>query len=315
MSNRRRNRSHRYVGGPVVALACAALLGLTACSSSGGDGGASDASSQAAGGAAEAENGARVNNGSADQAKSSGATQISLQDRAIERSGSLRIASENVAKARDAIITDIERLGGYVANERSSTDDGDLAHVRLELVVPTDAFDEAMTTSAGAGEIVSREQSAKDVTEEVVDVNSRVENAEASLRRIRQLLGRAERLGDVIRLESVLGQREADLESLQARQKSLQQRTTTATIDVSIRPAEEDGPIKDDEDDTGFLAGLDAGWSGLQTAWTGFATVAGALLPFVLVLGIPIVVVVLLVRRMLRRRVTDMSAAATEVSP
>lgn len=325
MSNRRNRRSHRYARPRVVALALAALLGLAACSGSDGDGGSSSGASEGAVDTQEssaredadaARDGVDMNGGKT--TTSGGLTEISLQDRAIERRGSLVLASNEVGAARDAVIADADRLGGYVADEQSSTDDdGDLAHVRLELVVPTDEFDEAMTASADAGEIVSREQSARDVTEKVVDVNSRVENAKASLHRIRLLLGRAEKLGDVIRLESVLGEREADLESLQARQKSLQQRTTTATIGVSIRPKETAEPTKEDEDDSGFLAGLDAGWSGLQTAWTAVATVAGAILPFVLVLGIPVVLVALLVRRMLRRRVagTAAGAGATEVSP
>ncbi|MDN5852297.1 MAG: DUF4349 domain-containing protein, partial [Actinomycetia bacterium] len=236
MSNRRSNQGHRYVSARIVALALAALLGVAACSSS-GDSGSDGGGDFVTNGAQEStpqENADQERNSldeSGGKSKGSGSlTAVSLQDRAIVRRGSLQIAIDDVAKARDTVIDDIERLGGYVADEQSSSDDdGDLARVRLELVVPTDDFDEAMSASSGAGKIVSREQSAKDVTEKVVDVDSRVDNAEASLRRIRLLLGRAEKLGDVIRLESVLGQREADLESLQARQKSLQQRPSTAT--------------------------------------------------------------------------------------
>ena len=314
MSNRRGARRFWYAGTSVVAIACAALLGLTACSGVdyGDEGDASDGAQNATtteeAAPRESADSARNDHSGRDGRSNRGGTntstaQISLQNRAIERRGSVTIASPDVAKARNSVIDDALRLGGYVADEQSETDDaGDLDRVRLELVLPTDDFDEAMTTSADAGAIVSREQSARDVTEKVVDVNSRVDNATASLRRIRLLLGRAEKLGDVIRLESVLGQREADLESLQARQKSLQQRTTTASIEVSIRPTDKHEPVKDDTDDAGFLSGLDSGWSGLQSAWTAFATALGAILPFVVLLGAPIAAVALLVRRSLRRR-------------
>lgn len=304
------------VGLRAGALLCAAALAVTGCS--GGAGGGDEGSSASGGsmldGSSQQERGANESSArdSADaavDAQTKTADDVSttaLQDRAIERRGRLELTSKNVATARDSVIDEIEGVGGYVADEQSMTNsDGDLARVHLQLVVPTDSFDEAMASSAGAGSVTSREQSAQDVTEQVVDVDSRVENAKASLHRIRLLLGRAERLGDVIRLESVLGEREADLESLQAQQKSLEQRTTTASIDVSIRPADEPMPKADDEVEAGFLAGLGAGWSGLQTAWTGFATVIGAVLPFALVLAIPVAAAFVLVRRATRRRVAD----------
>ncbi|UYM03841.1 DUF4349 domain-containing protein [Solicola gregarius] len=310
-------RVHRQVVVRAAALVCAALFGLAACSSSeDGDGGSSAAGDSALEGGAQQERGsdesaARDADAGADGASNDVST-IALEDRAIERRGSLDLTSKDVAAARDSVIDEIEGVGGYVADEQSTTgNDGDLARVHLQLVVPTDSFDEAMASSAGAGSVVSREQSAQDVTEKVVDVDSRVENAKSSLRRIRLLLGRAERLGDVIRLESVLGEREADLESLQAQQKSLEERTTTATVDVSIRPAASaPKPKPVDEDEAGFLAGLGAGWSGLQKAWTGLATVIGAVLPFALVLAIPVAAAVLLVRRAMRRRVATTSEAA-----
>ena len=298
----RLSRSGRCASVRVAIGMCIALLALMGCASDGDDesGVASTSAQSDDGGAAESADKAAAGR---TQDQQDDLSTVALQDRAIERNGRLRISSKNVADAREHVIGKIKGLGGYIADERSTTrKDGGFDRVQLELVVPTDRFDEAMTSAGGAGTVISREQTAKDVTEELVDVDSRIDNAKSSLRRIRLLLGRAEKLGDVIRLESVLGKRQADLESLQAQQKSLTQRTTTATIDVSIRPTVKDEPVAEDTDEAGFLAGLGSGWSGLQSAWTAVATVAGAILPFLVAFGIPLAAIALLVRRILRRR-------------
>ena len=59
---------------------------------------------------------------------------------------------------------------------------------------------------------------------------------------------------------------------------------------------------KPDTDETGFLPGLEDGWKALTTVGAGLATVAGAVLPFAVVLALLGLPVWRVVRRVLRRR-------------
>lgn len=283
----------------LIAIA-AAFLAISACSETGGD--AADGSAESARGSST-QNRSTQDKGGEDARSVSNPSTTSLQDRAIERKGAITLRSDDVAKTRTEVVDAVENAGGYVADERSTTrDDGQLDRTRLQIVVPTGEFASTLDAVAGSGTVTSRKQSAEDVTDQVIDVNSRLENAKASLRRVRRLLDRADTLGQVIRLEGVMGKREADLESLQARHKSLETRTDTATIKVDVRLAADRGGTSNDEEDAGFMSGLAAGWSGLGEAWAVLATVLGAVLPFVLVLALPVAAVVVAVRRALRRR-------------
>lgn len=286
----------------IAVLAAVAALSLGACTAGQDDG------SSAAGGAAP-ERAARDDMSGATQSRddgnpvSSDLAASALQPRAIERHGTLELRSEDVGGTRDDAVAAAHGVGGYTGSEHSTAgDDGDLARVSLQLVVPTDEFDSAMNAIAHAGTVESRRQSANDVTDEVVDVDSRVKSAEATLKRVRLLLDRAGSLGDVIRLESVLAKREADLEALQARQRSLAARTSTATIDLVVRATPDRKPVSPAKDDDGFLAGLSAGWDGLRTIGTGLATALGAVLPFAVVIAVAAVPIAVLVRRLRRRR-------------
>jgi hypothetical protein len=131
----------------------------------------------------------------------------------------------------------------------------------------------------------------------VADVDARLRSAEASLARVRALLTRAESIADVVALEGELARRQADLEALQARQRVLDDQTAQATVTVAL--VERDATIPGDED-SGFLAGLSAGWDAFASATVVGLTVLGAVLPFAAfaaVIGLAVWVVVRRSRR------------------
>lgn len=224
---------------------------------------------------------------------------ITLTDRALIRTATISLLADDVAAARGELLAITETLGGYVAEERSEAGRGGrLRSADLTLQVPTDDFDAALERVADVGTETSRSGSTEDVTEQVVDVDSRVRSAEAALRRVRLLLQEANSLGDVIRLEQVLSSRQADLESLLSQQESLAALTSMATLRVSVSEPDTDQPKPaGDEDDAGFLAGLSDGWDALKAGYVALATLAGMLLPTAVVLGLIALVLRLLVRR------------------
>jgi hypothetical protein len=132
-----------------------------------------------------------------------------------------------------------------------------------------------------------------------------VKSQRASVERIRTLLGRASDIGDVVRLESELSRREADLDSLEARLASLDDSTTLATLVVTFNRPDVETPAGQDRD--GFVGGLLDGWHALGASATVVLQVVGALLPFALVLALLGALVWLLLRR---RRTSTPPASA-----
>lgn len=168
------------------------------------------------------------------------------------------------------------------------------------LRLDNDKVDALLRDVAGLGTVEASSRSSADVTAEVADIDARVRNAQASLARVRALMGRATSIGDIVALEGELSRRQADLEALQARQRALADQTAQATVTVRLYGADAPAP---EAEQTGFLAGLSAGWSAFTGALVVGLTVLGAVLPFLLVLG-PIALVVWLVARRSRRTPT-----------
>jgi Domain of unknown function (DUF4349) len=288
--------------------AAAALLTagfvVTGCSGSdsgsgtSASGGSSASRGEVADGAVPAPKAA---DGQSDQAgKQAGQQQPSLA-RAIVRTGYLTLESANIQQARNQINTLARGYDGEIANEETGTDnDGKIDHATLVVKVPTASYDRAMTDFQRSGTVKQVRQESTDVTEQVVDVNSRVASQRAGIARMRSLMARANTVGEVISVESELTRREADLESLLARQKALAAQTELATITVTLnRPGEAPPPAKDH---SGFFGGLSAGWDAFTATVKALATAAGALLPFA-VAGLVIAVPVWLYFR--RRRTTE----------
>jgi len=151
------------------------------------------------------------------------------------------------------------------------------------------------------GTVTWSSRTSDDVTAQVADVGARVASAEASLTRVRLLMNRATSLADVVALEAELGKRQADLEALEAQQRTLADQTALATVSVTLTSSAAPVPASAD---TGFLAGLKAGWSAFTAALVAALTVIGALVPFLLVL-VPLGLLAWwLVRRGSRRPVT-----------
>jgi hypothetical protein len=120
--------------------------------------------------------------------------------------------------------------GDVLADQRSGS--GNQAVADLTLEVPPDALETDLDRLAALGDQVDRTTSTDDVTQQVVDVASRLISLRASLSRVRTLYARANTIADVIRLESELTSRQADLERLETQQHDLARQTARATLNA-----------------------------------------------------------------------------------
>ncbi|MFI9585807.1 DUF4349 domain-containing protein [Streptomyces sp. NPDC052236] len=281
---------------------CAALLltvslGVAGCSGANDSGSTADEKAAQSGAQPAAEDAARAEgSGSLADAGApsapSGRQQaepknpVALPTTHIIRTATISVEVEDAPKALAKARTAAEDAGGHVSNE--STERLDDTHVTSHVVlrVPQEKYDAVLTELAGAGKLLSRKADAKDVTGQVVDVDSRIATQRASVARVRALMDRATQLSDVVTLEGQLSSRQAELESLLAQQASLKDRTTLATITVDLTEKEGPEPKKDEDEDPGFLDALNGGWDALVTAVKWIGIVIAAIAPWVAAFGL-----------------------------
>ncbi|WP_234540745.1 DUF4349 domain-containing protein [Streptomyces shenzhenensis] len=267
----------RPVRPALTGLLLAAALVLAGCGANGGSDGSSASDARAGAGSAARE--AVGSAGAKDSGSGAARTVPGLTANRIIRTASLTVRVKDVPKALDAARVTAEDAGGYVGDETTARDSAGNEHTRVVLRVPAGKYDEVLTALQGAGKLIARTAKAQDVTDQVVDVDSRVRSQRASVARVRELMDRAAKLSDVVALEGELSSREADLEALLAQQASLKDRTSMATITLSLTQTPVAKTAKKD-DSPGFVDALSGGWHVFVTMLRWIALALGAALPF-----------------------------------
>lgn len=210
----------------------------------------------------------------------------SLAATAVIRTASMHVEIArwaDVPRQADAAGQIAVAAGGSVfADDRTA---GEHGSAQLTLKVPPDSLTVVLSRLSALGKELTRQSSSQDVTSQVADVNSRVRSAQDSLDRLRALYTRATKIADVIAIESEIAQREGDLESLEAQQRTLDAQTSMATVQLYLS-AGRAVVTTQHHDRRGFFAGLSGGWRAFTSAAISVATGLGAALPFLVLLAL-----------------------------
>lgn len=286
----------------VVALA--ALVVLSGCGATGsgsGDGGAAEY--EQAGGNAdgpqatgepdeEADSGGSDGSGG-DASDADGSGDAVTDDRAIIRTGTVVVEVDDFASARSNLTTTTQEYGGYVSDgreDRREIDDETWVRGEVLVRVPSENFDALLDDTRALGEVQSVETDSRDVTDQLVDTEARLENLRAERERLRTLYEEANTTEDVLAVQRELSDVQGEIERLEARQQSLEDQVAYSTVTVRLeepRPTPDrvapdrwyDTPVV-----SAFLQSID-----------GVAVVARALvvgvayaLPYLVAFGVPI---------------------------
>ncbi|MFD5827662.1 DUF4349 domain-containing protein [Lentzea sp. NPDC060358] len=225
---------------------------------------------------------------------------VQEQERQLVRTATVDLRADDVLRAIGEIKNRATAVGGFAGQENSTKKSGSVT-VR----VPSAELDRVVRDLAGVGEVTRSEVRSEDVTDQLVDVEARIATQKASVDRLRVLFERAGTTAEIAQVESELTKRQAELESMQRRSETLKGKVALATLTVQVATT----PIAPPEPEkAGFLSALAGGWDALLAVLGGVLVAVGAVLPFVVFLGVPAAVVVYLLRR--RKRVTRMNEAA-----
>ncbi len=295
-----------------AATAALTLLALAGCSSGSNDS-LSVGDRESAGRLADsqldgADNGATLTRDEDGPATPGKAGRAAVQTRAVIATGTVTVVDDDLAEVRNQIDRLLGRYGGYVSDEATfNTPKGGTTSSRLTLRVPIGHFNDVIAAFPTFTTVREAHTTAEDVTTEVIDVESRIRTQEISLQRLRKFLSQTSDIDTLIRLESEIAQREAQLESAKAQQKYLRDQTSLGTITVTLQtPGAK--PKKDDPlAGAGFFTGLGGGWNALSDVALVAATVVGAVIPFAVLGALAGVPAWLALRR--RRRTTPVDAA------
>jgi hypothetical protein len=230
----------------------------------------------------------------------------------IIKTGEVSVEVPEVQTAVGQVRAFALELGGYVGGSQAGSRD---ESATMTLRVPAARFDEALERLRGLeGEVVAEATRESDVTRQIVDMQARIDNLEASEASYRTLLERAERIEDVLAVQSRLDGVRGEIEQLEAQLQDIEGDADLSTLTVSLIPVAEPVTAVTEEWDpgaqfNGALASLVGIGQGLVSAliWIGIVW-----LP---VVGVLALLVLLALRGLLEVRRRLPMAAEREVPP
>lgn len=207
--------------------------------------------------------------------------------------GLMTVTVEEPLDAATEAVRIVQAAGGRIdGRQEYAPVDGDKGSANLVLRIPSDNLDAVIAKLKKLGEVEQVSTTGVDVTSQVKDIDSRVKSLQASVDRLTTLLATAKDVETLVAIESSLTQRQSDLESMLAQQRSIGDQVSLATITLELI-SEADAPI---DPPVNFLTGLGTGWTSFVAFVSGTVVVIGVLLPWLAFFGILTAVIVLVVR-------------------
>jgi hypothetical protein len=218
-------------------------------------------------------------------------------ERLVIKTADLSLQVASTREAETSVRALVAKLDGYVVTVQTSGSDENMSST-ITFRVPAQRFDEALSGVQGlAQKVLSRNVSGEDVTEEFVDLESRVKNLEATRDRLLEFLDKANNVEEALAVNQSLSQVQGEIEQIKGRQQYLRQRAALSTITVALSPIPSPASIVA-EDGWQPVAVARGALRELVEFGQGIATVA-----IVLLVWSPVWLPLLLLALWLRRRV------------
>ncbi len=147
------------------------------------------------------------------------------QKRLVIYTANFSILVSNVDDSMKDLLKKIEAWEGYVQT-------ADLRRVTFR--VPAAAFERAVEEISKMGVVTNKQIQAEDVTRAYADLQLRIEVAEKSRKRLLDLLEKAQKTEDLLKIETEIRRLTEEIERMQAELRTLADRIAYSTITVEL---------------------------------------------------------------------------------
>ena len=214
----------------------------------------------------------------------------------IIKDGRLGLQVKDLQTAKHQIDTLVKSLGGYYANENLKNNNNESGY-ELTIRIPIGNFEKFVgTAETGNGKVLYKEISARDVTEEFLDLETRLASKRNALDRYNEIIKKANVMKDIVQIEEAIRNLQEEIESSEGRLRYLNDCVSYSTLNLTISTEKDFAykPVKRDNFWEKFKESVVEGWFGLVD----FILALFGLWPFLLV----IVPLWLIIRRWFKKR-------------
>ena len=182
----------------------------------------------------------------------------------IIKDGRMEIKVTELEETKIRIDSLVSRFEAYYSNESLSNNDYASSY-SLQIRIPATNFEAFIAAiESGEGEILFKNIDARDVTEEFIDLETRLANKRDYLKKYGDLLKQAKSVNDILAIEEKARVIEEEIESAEGRLKYLSNQVAFSTLDLTVTKEHGFKYRSQDKDDfwERLKQSLSSGWFG-----------------------------------------------------
>ena len=183
----------------------------------------------------------------------------------IIKDGRLGLQVHSLQTAKKQIDSLLKSMDGYYANENLRNTNNESGY-ELTIRIPVQNFEKFMrSTETGNFKVLYKEISARDVTEEFVDLTTRLNSKRTALGRYNEIMKRADKVKDIVEIEEAIRNLQEEIESSEGRLRYLNDCVNYSTLNLTISTEKDFAyrPQKRDSFWEKFKESVVEGWFGL----------------------------------------------------
>ncbi|MBT2683561.1 DUF4349 domain-containing protein [Bacillus sp. ISL-37] len=189
---------------------------------------------------------------SGEDAKAEGQASQDIDEGAAQRmviyNAEMDIRVDNFEKARNALEQKAKAYNGYIVQSNSNRYDGEQQSGTMTFRIPQEHFNAFLNDAEGLSvQVNNRHVSGQDVTEEYVDLESRLKSKKAVEERLLDFMKQAQKTEDLLKISSDLADVQEQIEQIAGRKKFLENQTALSTVTITLQENEVPVPKIDND--------------------------------------------------------------------
>lgn len=159
--------------------------------------------------------------------------EVSIETKII-KSGNLRFQTDDLEQTYSQIQSAVKKYKALIKNDSQENNDYQFSRA-INIRIPNQHFDKFIADiSKGVKYFDIKDISSQDVTEEYIDVASRIKTKKVLEQRYLELLKKANKVSEMLEIEGQLSEIREEIEAKEGRLRYLQNKVSMSTLDITF---------------------------------------------------------------------------------
>jgi hypothetical protein len=155
-------------------------------------------------------------------------------ERKLIKNGRITFETQDLQKTKNQITSAVKKYKGYISSD-SQNEQYDRINNHLKVRVPFEKFDSLLVgISKEIEKFDQKEIKISDVTEEFLDVQTRLKNKKELEKKYLDILKKAKTVKEILEVEKEIGSLREDIESAEGKLKYLSDQVSFSTLNISF---------------------------------------------------------------------------------